>query len=111
MLFLGFSQYSAEKVKGCSRNVLDEGDPFSSINVDDTCRDMTINAISALIAAKCAVAGFNELPDSSSSTFIFTGNKLNVMPQPHTMTFGMGKTAVAHAIAAMTKAYGARGYK
>lgn len=72
---------------------------------------MTVNAISPLIAAKYAVAGFGELPDSSSKTFIYTGNKLNVMVQNHTITFGMGKSAVAHAVHAMAKAYGNRGYR
>ncbi|KAL9096018.1 MAG: hypothetical protein Q9165_001540 [Trypethelium subeluteriae] len=96
---------------GASRTVLDQADPLSSINEADVSRDMTVNAISPLIAAKCAVAGFGELPASSSKTFIHTGNKLNVSPRPPVLVFGMGKSAVAHAVVALTKAYGVRGYR
>ncbi|KAF2239123.1 NAD(P)-binding protein [Viridothelium virens] len=96
---------------GASRTVLDQADPLSSINMAQVSRDMTINAISPLIAAKCAVAGFGELPASSSKTFIHTGNQLNVLPRPPVLVFGMGKSAIANAIVALTKAYGVRGYR
>ena len=72
---------------------------------------MTVNAISPLFAAKYAVAGFARLPDPVLKTFIYTGNKLNVFPQPQTMIFGMGKSAVAHMIPSLIKAYQRRGYR
>ncbi|KAI9693750.1 MAG: hypothetical protein M1822_003021 [Bathelium mastoideum] len=94
-----------------SRTELDENDPLASLETTQVVHDMAVNAISPLIAAKCAVAGFTELPDSVLKTFIFTGNKLIVMPWPLVLTFGMGKTATAYAVATMVKAYGARGYR
>ncbi|KUJ16965.1 uncharacterized protein LY89DRAFT_718675 [Mollisia scopiformis] len=48
---------------------------------------------------------FHELP------FIYTGNKLNVMTMPNTITFGMSKSVVAHLIKTAVQAYRAKGYK
>ena len=76
---------------------------------------MNVNVTSALIASKCAVEGFDTLPSEPASpkVFIFTGNKLNVMPLPQVLVFGMGKTAVAHMTENLhgVKEYKDKGYR
>ena len=76
---------------------------------------MNVNAVSPLLAAKCAVEGFDTLPNSPASpkVFIFTGNLLNVMPIPSVVTFGMGKTATANMLESLdgVKEYRDKGYR
>lgn len=72
---------------------------------------MTINTISAFVAAQQAVKGFEELPDSASKTFIYTGNALNTMVMAPLVTLGMGKSATAHMIEVAAKTYEDRGFK
>lgn len=64
-----------------------------------------------LISAQQAVLAFRQLPASASKTFIFTGNILNLKTVPGMMTFGMGKTATAHAIEYAATAYKGEGFK
>lgn len=86
-------------------------DPLSDITLADVLRDNAVNQVSALIAAKHAVAGFERLPATASKTYIFTGNLLNVNPRPAMLIPGAGKTATANVIQALTRAYGDKGYK
>lgn len=94
-----------------SRALLADEDPLSNVSLDDAERDYAVNALSALAAAKAAVAGFARLPPGTLPTFIYTGNKLNVLPTPNVLTFGMGKTSVWHMIATLVKGYKAKGYR
>lgn len=70
---------------------------------------MEINATSVYAAAKEAVAAFSNT--GQGSTFIFTGNKLNVAGIKHSLVFGMGKSAAAHLIRAGAVSFQDEGYK
>ena len=97
--------------EAASRVEVDANDPFKALSIPDVQGDFAVNAISPLFAAKSAVEGFNELPASTLKTFIFIGNKLNVMAWPHVVTFGMGKNASAYAMWCASIAYGEKGYR
>jgi NAD(P)-dependent dehydrogenase (short-subunit alcohol dehydrogenase family) len=84
-------------------------DPLS-LTVDDLNQDMIVNTGSALAAAKKAVAGFDQLPSSTSKAFIYTGNFLNKEVMPFLMSAGMGKSATAHLLATAASVYGPKGY-
>ncbi|EGR44646.1 uncharacterized protein TRIREDRAFT_112014 [Trichoderma reesei QM6a] len=60
--------------------------PLSSVITD-----AHVNTFSAYVAAQLAVKGFAELPSDAPKTFIYTGNKLNVMTLEPLLSFGMGK--------------------
>lgn len=98
---------------GAARTLCDPEDPISSFTLEDFNRDMAVNVTSAFVAAQHALAGFKDLPASSttSKTFIYTGNKLNVMSIPEVFCFGMGKSAVAHMIWDASISYRKRGFK
>jgi NAD(P)-dependent dehydrogenase (short-subunit alcohol dehydrogenase family) len=51
----------------------DPEDTFS-ISLNDFIKDLNINTTSPFAAAKAAVSGFSQLPESASKTFIYTGN-------------------------------------
>jgi hypothetical protein len=70
---------------------------------------MDVNATSVFAAAKEAVDGFART--GPGSTFIFTGNKLNVVGTPQTLVFGMGKSAAAHLARAGSVSFPGKGYK
>lgn len=89
----------------------DKEDPLASLALEDIQSEFNINTLSALLAGQEAVKGFKQLPGSASRTFIFTGNKLNVMVWPHVVVFGMGKTASAKMIQDSSVAYRPQGYK
>jgi hypothetical protein len=82
-----------------------------SLTVDNFTRDLTINTTSALVAAQQAVSGFEQLPDSASRTFIYTGNLLNTTIMLPLMDLGVGKSATAHIIQCAAAAYKEKGYK
>ena len=96
---------------GAIRTLLNEKDPFDSFSLEQFIHDTNINATSAVVAVHHAIQGFKELPFSGLKTFIYTGNKLNVMPSPKAMYFGMGKTAMAHLIWDCSVAYREQGFK
>jgi hypothetical protein len=79
--------------------------------LEDFTQDLTINTISLYAAIKESLSSFEALPDSSPKTFLYTGNILNVKPQPAFTTLGVGKTASAHIIELASGAYGEKGYK
>ncbi|GAB7332756.1 hypothetical protein MBLNU13_g04493t1 [Cladosporium sp. NU13] len=88
----------------------DPSDPLSPSLADFT-QDLSINTISLYAAIKESLAGFDALPASSPKAFVYTGNILNVKPQPAFTTLGVGKTASAHIIELASGAYAQKGYK
>ncbi|KAK1246165.1 hypothetical protein MKX07_005234 [Trichoderma sp. CBMAI-0711] len=80
--------------------------PLSSVITD-----AHVNTFSAYVAAQLAVKGFAELPSDAPKTFIYTGNKLNIMTLEPLLSFGMGKSATAHMIHYLAEVYKDTGYK
>ena len=72
---------------------------------------MNINTTSAFVAAQQAVLGFEQLSDSVTKTFIYTGNVLNTTTMVPLMYLGIGKSATAHMIQCAATAYKDRGYR
>ena len=77
----------------------------------DFTQDLSINTISLYAAIKESLASFDAVPASFPKAFVYTGNSLNVKPQPAFTTLGVGKTASAHIIELASGAYGQKGYK
>lgn len=88
----------------------DEKNPLS-LPLKDFTRDLNINTTSVFVAAQQAVLAFTQLPDSSSKTFIYTGNILNTTIIAPLMDLGVGKSATAHMIQSAASAYKDRGFK
>ncbi|OGE53917.1 hypothetical protein PENARI_c007G08563 [Penicillium arizonense] len=82
-----------------------------SLLLADFIRDTNTNTISAFAAAQQAVLSFDQLPESASRTFIYTGNILNTTTIPPLLDLGVGKAATAHIIQSAASAYADRGYK
>lgn len=76
-----------------------------SLPLTDFTRDLNINTTSAFVAAQQAVVGFEQLPDSASKTFIYTGNKLNTTTLAPLMDLGVGKSATSHIVQSAAAAY------
>lgn len=73
---------------------------------------MNANAGSLFMAAREAVRGFDKLgAGGAGGTFIFTGNKLNVIDLPGVLVFGVGKAAAARLVQTASRAYREKGYK
>ena len=89
---------------------VDGKDPLS-LTLADLKSSLDINTLSAYSAAQEARKGFEELPDSSSRTFIYTGNLLNTAVMPALLDLGVGKSATAHIVQAAATAYADRGFK
>ncbi|KAI9656896.1 MAG: hypothetical protein M1821_003535 [Bathelium mastoideum] len=88
----------------------EEKNPLS-LPLGDFTRDLNINTVSAFVAAQQAALSFEQLPDSASKAFIYTGNILNTTTLPPLMDLGVGKSATAHFIQSAAKAYADRGFK
>ena len=84
--------------------------PFS-LSLKDFTKDLTINTTSAFVAAQQAVQGFEQLSDSASKTFIYTGNFLNTTTMAPLLDLGVGKSATSHIIQSAAAAYADKGYK
>ncbi|MCJ1318433.1 hypothetical protein MMC15_003761 [Xylographa vitiligo] len=82
-----------------------------SLPLTNFTRDMNINTTSAFVAAQQAVLGFEQLSDSVTKTFIYTGNVLNTTTMVPLMYLGIGKSATAHMIQCAATAYKDRGYR
>jgi len=82
-----------------------------SLPLADFTRDLNINTTSAFVAAQQAVLAFEQLPDSASRTFIYTGNILNTTTMAPLLDLGVGKSATAHIIQSAAAAYKDRGFK
>ena len=72
--------------------------------------DLAANFTSVYASAHEAVSGFSSLPASLPKTFIYTGNKLNLIVIPALLSLGVGKSAAAHLIEASSVAYKENGY-
>ena len=70
---------------------------------------MNVNANSVFVAARESIAAFSK--GNTGGTFIFTGNKLNVIDIPGMLVFGVGKTAAARIMQSASHAYRGKGYK
>lgn len=101
----------ADRDAAASRTLVSAEDPLSALTTGDYERDMAVNLYSAVIAAQEAVRAFAQLPDPASKTFIYTGNKLNVMTDPKVITFGIARAGAAHFIWDCSVAYRSRGFK
>ncbi|KAL9110602.1 MAG: hypothetical protein Q9227_004960 [Pyrenula ochraceoflavens] len=88
----------------------DPKDPLS-LPLTDFTRDLSINTVSAFVAAQQAAAAFSQLPGSASRTFIYTGNCLNTMTLPPLMSLGVGKSATARMIQSAAEGYKDKGFK
>ncbi|KAJ4859529.1 short chain dehydrogenase domain-containing protein [Trichoderma breve] len=88
-------------------------DDIFSISPDALERDIWTNSFSALSAARCAVVGFHNLPQTFKKTFIYTGNWLNttISSSSSMLTLGIGKAASAYWIGAADQHYSPRGYR
>jgi len=85
--------------------------PFSTSLADFT-NDLNINTTSAYAAAQEATLGFEQLPDTTARTFIYTGNIMNNNFVIDTITtLGVGKSATAHLIQAAAAVYADKGFK
>ena len=75
----------------------EQGNIFS-ISGESVAKDLTVNTVSAYVAAQEAVKGWTTLPSETKKTFIYTGNVLNeaVFPVPMMLNLGMGKAASAY---------------
>ncbi|MCJ1282606.1 hypothetical protein MMC26_001931 [Xylographa opegraphella] len=97
-------------LKAAAATLSDEKNPLS-LALDNFVRDLNVNTTSAFVAAQQAVVGFEQLPDSASKTFIYTGNILNTTTMVPLMDAGAGKLATAHIIECAAIAYKDQGYK
>ncbi|KAE9364227.1 hypothetical protein N431DRAFT_431154 [Stipitochalara longipes BDJ] len=84
-----------------------------SISADSVASDLTVNTVSAYVAAQQALIGWETLPKDAKKTFIYTGNGLNasIVPVPVFLNLGMGKSASAFWIGVADAAYSAKGYR
>ncbi|KAF2670127.1 putative short-chain dehydrogenase [Microthyrium microscopicum] len=88
---------------------MNKSDPLQ-IPLDVAAKEININVLSALAAAKEAVVSFESLK-SGSKSFIYTGNILNQKVILPLLSNGMGKSAAAHLMHASSDAYKDRGYR
>ncbi len=82
-----------------------------SISAEAFASDLTINTTSAYVAAQLAVSGWETLPADTKTTFIYTGNGLNVqlIPVPAMLTLGVGKSASSFWVGLADTLYSAKG--
>ncbi len=93
------------------RTLSSKTDPLN-IELDQYLGDMDVNATSAVMAARESVKCFDKLgAEGVGSTFIYTGNKLNVMDIPGVFLFGCGKAVASKLIQVASHAYKPKGYK
>jgi hypothetical protein len=88
----------------------DAKDPLS-LPLADFTKDFAVNTTSAFVAAQQAVIAFEQLPQTASKTFIYTGNCTNVTPLAPLLDLGVGKSATAHIIEIAAAAYKDKGFK
>ena len=72
---------------------------------------LSINTVSAFVAAQEAVKSFNKLTDKATlPVFIYTGNNLHRVAFPPLLTLGVGKAASSHFVEYFSKVYKEKGY-
>ncbi|KAH8889026.1 NAD(P)-binding protein [Thozetella sp. PMI_491] len=113
-----FAQVSAELgppkvvVYNAASRIPSPADNPLQVALESYTNDMNVNTTSAFVAAKEAVNGWAKLgPEAKGATFIYTGNKLNVIHLPSVLVFGIGKTAAARIIHGASQSYQEKGYK
>jgi NAD(P)-dependent dehydrogenase (short-subunit alcohol dehydrogenase family) len=94
--------------EAASRTPASAEDPLA-VDYDKYAQDMDVNTNSVFTAAREAVAAFGKT--SGGGTFIFTGNKLNIVDIPGMLVFGTGKAGAAKIMQGASHAYGGKGYK
>lgn len=74
---------------------------------------MAVNIVSAHEAARLAIKGFSQLPETAAKTFLFTGNPYHTQLITTNLGLGIGKTGTAYWIegAAKTPEYLEQGFK
>lgn len=88
----------------------DPKNPFS-ISLRDFEQAININTTSVFAAAQQAAAGFAQLSDSASKTFIYTGNALNSLIIAPMMAAGVGKSGAAHMMQSAAQLSVERGFQ
>ena len=73
--------------------------------------DNNVNLVSAYGAAHFAIKSFQQLPQSSLKTFIYTGNKLPFMIVQPLLSQGVGKAGAAHLIHYLAEQHKHEGYR
>lgn len=79
--------------------------------ISDFQLDNNANIVSAYAAAQLAIKSFSVLPPTSSKTFIYTGNKLNLMVVRPLLSQGVGKAGVAHLMHYLAEEHKDSGYR
>jgi NAD(P)-dependent dehydrogenase (short-subunit alcohol dehydrogenase family) len=84
-----------------------------SISAESVALDLNVNTVSPYVAAQQAVRGWETLPKGTKTTFIYTGNIMNVsiVPMPLMLDLGMGKSASAFWIGLVDLTYSSRGFR
>jgi hypothetical protein len=98
------------RLKAAGATFTAEDHPFAA-SLEEFGRDLKINTNSLFAAAKAAVEGFDKLPTGTLTSFLYTGNRLNVSILPSAVTLGVGKSASSHIIQVGAHVYGAKGYR
>lgn len=108
--YLWRRRISIETFEAAAVTSTDANNPLS-LSLANFTQDLNINTTSAFFAAQQAVLAFEQLPDSASRTFIYTGNILNTTTMAPLLDLGVGKSATAHIIESAAGAYKDRGFK
>lgn len=82
-----------------------------SVPLDGLIKDFNVNTFSAYAAAQQAVEGFGQLPSSVHKTFIYTGNKGNVVVLPQFLSLAATKEATWYMIQCAVASYKDLGYR
>ena len=88
-------------------------DSVLSIPASSFSADLSVNTVSAYVAAQQAVIGWATLPKDTKKSFIYTGNILNtkVIPMPMFLDLGVGKSASAYWVGSADMLYSAQGIR
>jgi len=97
-------------ISGANRLVTPPDDPFSA-SLETLIASRTVGLDSAYIAAQEALRCFKQLPDSTRTAFIYTGNALNQIAIPGVLPFALPKVAAAMLVEYGANAYGHLGYR
>ena len=106
-----FEHPSVVIYNGFSRTIVPPENPLGSVSKEGIEHDMAVNITSALIAGQEAVKGWDQAGGQNNGTFIYTGNKQNVMSDPKALTFGMAKSAAAKMMWDCSVAYAPKGFR
>ncbi|KAJ4346653.1 uncharacterized protein N0V89_010584 [Didymosphaeria variabile] len=77
-------------LEAAAANPKDPKNP-ASLSLADFTKSLCVNTTSAYAAVQEAIQGFEKLPDTSSRTFIYTGNVLNTTVMPALLDLGVDR--------------------